>query len=278
VPAPDPAPIIDDPGDVPSPLEGEGQDGGADQHGVGSLPLHPDPPPPGGRGRSSHAELSLPRRFLAAALAFVVRCLAATLRVVVVGPEPPANGRSTVFAFLHGSQVGLLRYPRPSRTAVLASLSRDGALQARVLASLGFDVVRGSSSRGGDAGLVALVRAVKRGAAAAIAVDGPRGPRGAVKPGALFVARATAGVVVPVACAASSCLRLRRSWDHFAIPAPWSRVVLVRGAPIEIPAARAAGEGAGGGLEPARLRLEQELAGLTEQAERVLRGDSNGGA
>lgn len=220
---------------------------------------------------------SLLRRLLAALLALAVRCLAATLRVVLVGPEPPVGGRPVVFAFLHGSQLGLLRYPRPARTVVLASLSRDGALQARVLASLGFDVVRGSSSRGGDAGLVALVRAVRRGAAAAVAVDGPRGPRGVVKPGALFVARATAGVVVPVACAASRCLRLRRSWDHFAIPAPWSRVVIVCGEPVEVAAARGpAGEGREG-LEPTRLCLERALAGLTAQAERIVRGEHGAG-
>lgn len=242
-------------------------------------------PPNGGRNASSPPlpvgggeALPFFRRLLAFVLSLVVRCLVATLRVDLVGPEPPPGGRPLVFAFLHGSQVGLLRFPRPARTTVLASLSRDGALQARVLASLGFEVVRGSSSRGGDAGLVALVRAVKRGAAAAIAVDGPRGPRGVVKPGALFVARATRGVVVPVACAASRCLRLRRSWDHFAIPAPWSRVAIVRGAPVDVAAARGApGEG-GEGLEPARLALEQELARLTDQAERVLRGGSQGGA
>jgi hypothetical protein len=206
----------------------------------------------------------------------VVRALVSTLRVVLVDPELP-SARPTVYAFLHGRQVGLLGYPRPRRVAVLASLSRDGDLQTRILSSLGFEVVRGSSSRGADAGLVALVRAVRGGASAAVAVDGPRGPRGVVKPGALFVARAAGGAVVPVSYAASRCLRLTRSWDHFVIPAPWSRVVVVRGTPIEVTLDRATEAVAGEErLEAARQRLERELTELTERAEGLARSGNRG--
>ena len=59
-------------------------------------------------------------------------------------------------------------------------------MQARALALQGLRVVRGSSSRGGARGLAALGRRMKRDRAdAAFAVDGPRGPYGVVKPGAM---------------------------------------------------------------------------------------------
>jgi lysophospholipid acyltransferase (LPLAT)-like uncharacterized protein len=135
---------------------------------------------------------------------------------------------------LHGSQWPLLAWRRRRRTVVLVSLSRDGAMQARALALQGLRVVRGSSSRGGARGLAAIVRAMKReGADAAFAVDGPRGPYGVVKPGAIAAARATGGVVVPISGAIERGLVLKRAWDRFAIAWPFTRVTVTLRAPID---------------------------------------------
>jgi lysophospholipid acyltransferase (LPLAT)-like uncharacterized protein len=95
-----------------------------------------------------------------------------------------------VLSFFHGTQWPLLAWRRRRPTLVMVSHSADGAMQARALALLGFRVVRGSSSRGGARGLAAIVRAMRRGGVdAAFAVDGPRGPDGAVKPGAARAGR-----------------------------------------------------------------------------------------
>jgi hypothetical protein len=198
-------------------------------------------------------------------LPFLVRWLARTLRVRVAGPLPDPS-RPHVYAFLHGRQLGLLRYPRPGSVVVLSSLSRDGSLQARVLGSLGFDVARGSTTRGGDAGLLSVVRAVRRGASAALAVDGPRGPSGEVKPGALFVAQAAGALVVPVTTSAASSLRLSGTWDGFTVPLPWSRVLITRGEAFAVPTG--AGRGA---VEEGRARLEQTLRELTATADASMR-------
>jgi lysophospholipid acyltransferase (LPLAT)-like uncharacterized protein len=73
----------------------------------------------------------------------------------------------------------------------LASQSRDGSLIAGVLERQGFGVVRGSSSRGGVAGLAAMARALKPGQAVGLTFDGPKGPPLQAKKGiGLLAARA----------------------------------------------------------------------------------------
>ncbi|HXX66583.1 MAG TPA: DUF374 domain-containing protein, partial [Polyangiaceae bacterium] len=114
------------------------------------------------------------------------------------------------------------------------SWSRDGDIGARALSLQGLLVVRGSSSRGGARGLAALVRVMRRERAdAAFAVDGPRGPLGSVKKGALVAARATGGVVVPIAGAVRSGLVLPRTWDRYVLAWPFTRVDVALGRPID---------------------------------------------
>ncbi len=186
----------------------------------------------------------------------VVRVLSWTYRVRFEGPLPPAN-RPRIFAFHHGRQLGLFRHERDRRVAVLSSLSRDGRLQARILRRLGFEVVDGSSSRGGARGLAGLVRAVRQGLDAAFAVDGPKGPRGAVKPGVVFLARRTGGAIVPVCASARHALRFSRAWDHYLLPLPFSRVVVRRAPAIDVPPHAADAE-----VESVRAGLETALAAL----------------
>jgi lysophospholipid acyltransferase (LPLAT)-like uncharacterized protein len=176
------------------------------------------------------------RTLLGVLLGLVARVWLATLRVHVVAH--PALGdvedRPWVLAFWHGTQWPLLAWRRRRETVVLVSLSRDGTMQARALALQGLRVVRGSSSRGGARGLAALVRTMKReGADAAFAVDGPRGPRGIVKSGAVVAARLADAVIVPMGGAVRRGVVLRRAWDRFAIAWPFTRVDVVLGSPVD---------------------------------------------
>lgn len=114
--------------------------------------------------------------------------------------------------------------------------------------------------------MMALIRSVRAGASAAIAVDGPKGPPGLVKGGVVYLASAVRTQIVPISCAASRAISLRRSWDRFIVPLPWSRVVVVRGEPIELER-RARPES----IEPARQQLQGELERTTAEAERLAR-------
>jgi lysophospholipid acyltransferase (LPLAT)-like uncharacterized protein len=199
------------------------------------------------------------RAALGVLLGAIARVWLATLRVrVLLDPALERTGdRPWVLAFWHGTQWPLLAWRRRRPTVVLVSLSRDGALQSRALALQGFRVIRGSTSCGGARGLAALVRAMKREAAdAAFAVDGPRGPLGVVKGGAVVAARATGAVLVPIAGAVRSGIVMRRAWDRFAIAWPFTRVDIALGSPID----PVASGDARAEVEVALVRLNAELA------------------
>lgn len=165
---------------------------------------------------------------------WLLRLLRLTWRVRLHGPKPDVGANSLVYCFWHGRQAGLLAYPRLRPLAVLSSLSRDGALQTRILTRLGLMVLRGSSSRGGAAGLKALVRVMRDGADAAFAVDGPRGPLHRVKPGAVLAAQRSGATLVPITSRASRAWVFDKAWDHYHLPKPFARVEITRGAPITV--------------------------------------------
>lgn len=205
------------------------------------------------------------RTFALAALGFVlgavVRLWLRTLRLVIA--EDPAlaavRARPWVLCFHHGRQFPLLGWRRRRPTVVLVSHSRDGTIQSRVMRVLGLSVVRGSSSRGGARGLAGLVRLMRAEHDGAFAVDGPRGPIGEVKEGALLAARATGAVLVPASGASARARVLDRAWDRFLLPLPFSRARVVLGAPIEPT------------HEDARVMLERALFALNDEADRCVR-------
>jgi lysophospholipid acyltransferase (LPLAT)-like uncharacterized protein len=159
--------------------------------------------------------------------ASLVSALLSTTRVLRIGTENferfRQRGTPVIFVFWHGNLLPLVHYHRDERIVVLVSEHADGERTARILAHRGFGTVRGSSTRGGVRGLRALVRAARAGRDLALTPDGPRGPRGELKPGALAVARMTGLPIVPLAVAASPAWRLQ-SWDGFMIPKPFARV------------------------------------------------------
>ena len=168
---------------------------------------------------------TLRRRLLAWGIALLVRGWIATLRVRQQGTVEGA----AVLAFWHGEQLALLRARPRARLIAPISVSRDGRLQARVMRRFGIDDAPGSSSRGGLGAARALLRALRAGAVALIAVDGPRGPAGVAKAGAVFLSQRAGVPLRPVAVAAARAWRLRRAWDQFALPLPFTRVIVVFG-------------------------------------------------
>jgi len=93
-----------------------------------------------------------------------------------------------------------------------------------------------------------------------ITVDGPRGPRGYVKGGALAVSRKTGAWIIPVCVAYSRAWKLR-SWDEMLVPKPFASAVVRYGVPFRVPS--------DGDVDFFRDRLESELAEMEDWAESV---------
>jgi len=132
-------------------------------------------------------------------------------------------GQPIMFVFWHGQLLPLIHYHRHEGIVVLVSEHDDGEYVTRVIRRNGFGTVRGSSTRGGGKGLKGLVRAARQGRDLAVTPDGPTGPPGVFKPGALAAAQMAGLPVVPISVTASAGWRFR-SWDGFLVPRPLSAI------------------------------------------------------
>ena len=117
---------------------------------------------------------------------------------------------------------------------------------------------RGSSRRGGNAAMRAVVRAARGGSNIAMTPDGPTGPPRIAKDGVIFAARMSGLPIIPVTFAAKRTKRLR-SWDRMIVPLPFSRAIFLYGEPLAI-----ARDDDG---EEARKKLEMAMNELADEAE-----------
>jgi lysophospholipid acyltransferase (LPLAT)-like uncharacterized protein len=127
-----------------------------------------------------------------------------------------------IFPFWHRCVLGAAWIFRHRKLAVLTSRSLDGEFIARVIHRMGYIPVRGSSSRGGQRGLLEMRTFVMNGGGAAFTIDGPRGPRYVAKRGPVLLARTT-GVPITAFYVAMENALVLNTWDSFMIPKPFSR-------------------------------------------------------
>ncbi len=153
---------------------------------------------------------------------------------------------------------------RPKRAHVLVSRHRDGQFIGDVIGRFDLDVVHGSSSRGGAAGMMSLARLLERGNVAAITPDGPRGPRRVAAPGVAQIAALSGVAVIPCA-AATTRRRLLPSWDRMLLPLPFGRGAVAVRAPVVV-----ARDEAGAAL--ARIASGMDEAGAIADAWVAARG------
>jgi len=178
-----------------------------------------------------------------------------------LGPGP------LLFALWHGDYFPIYHYARQSRLYIVVSRSPDGEILARILSAAGYRTVRGSTSRGATRAMVDLANVVKGGADAAVAVDGPRGPRDVAKPGIVLLAKLTRCPIIPLGAALSRYVQFP-SWDRFRLPIPPSRAVAIAGAPIQVPA-----DASRDLIETRRAELQASLLSLREEAQESLATD-----
>lgn len=160
-----------------------------------------------------------------------VRALGCTWRVRVDGHHEIAP---RIYALLHGNLLLPAFRLRRSRAAVMISRHADGELIASAVRRLGFVPVRGSSTRGAALAMHELLR--DHGDRPwVVTPDGPKGPRGSVKPGLIRFAAAAGRPIQPLVGAARPA-KVFGSWDGFTLPWPLARVVVHFGEPMPVPA------------------------------------------
>jgi lysophospholipid acyltransferase (LPLAT)-like uncharacterized protein len=201
-------------------------------------------------------------------VALLLRLVGMTLRFEVIAEPgavpatPPAKG---IFCFWHRCTLPCAWYFRKFRCSILISQSYDGELIARTLGRLGFNAVRGSSSRGGAAGLWALKNVIADGMPTVFTTDGPRGPIYETKMGPVKLAQVT-GAQIGSFYLLPERAWVANSWDRFLVPKPFSRVVVSWGRAVDAPPTEAGAEA----LEAKRLELQATMDRIRRNAELYL--------
>lgn len=172
-------------------------------------------------------------------------------------PRPALRkaGIPYVYSVLHAQQLAAATCGDRG-TAAMVSQSQDGAYVALGLKAVGITPIRGSSRRrgqdkGGLSALVNLIKHVRSGKPAYLAVDGPRGPRNRAHKGIAVLSQKSGGVVLNVVVVPSRRWIIKKSWDRLQIPWPFCRVDTYFAPPIS--------PVVGESVEAYRRRIEESL-------------------
>jgi len=155
------------------------------------------------------------------------------------------------------------------RAKVLVSRHRDGEINARAAEKLGIGTIRGSGAhdggfhKGGAAAFSEMLEALKDGYNVAMTADIPKVARIAGL-GVVKLAQLSGRPIYAGAIASHRRIELN-NWDRSAINLPFSRMGLVAGGPIYVPA-----DADDATLEAARQRLESELNRVTARAYEIV--------
>jgi lysophospholipid acyltransferase (LPLAT)-like uncharacterized protein len=161
----------------------------------------------------------------------MIKMLAGTWRFHQTGLEPWKP--PFIFVLWHSRILPLLALHRRQGVVLLISRHRDGEYLADLAEGWGYRSVRGSTRRGGEVGLLGIVRALQSGAVVAMTPDGPRGPRERVQPGAVAAAQHAGVPIVAVGARTTSAWYLR-SWDRMCIPKPFAALDVRYAGPLHI--------------------------------------------
>ncbi len=144
------------------------------------------------------------------------------LHIIRVRVRGQIISEPAVYIFWHSQMLSGWRIFKGRNFTALVSQSNDGEMLNRLLEKWNYNVIRGSSSKGGKEALGAVIDLVRNGTSAVITPDGPRGPAHEIKNGPLLISLSCNVPVIPVRITYSRKLTLKRSWDRFQIPLPFS--------------------------------------------------------
>jgi hypothetical protein len=170
----------------------------------------------------------------------LIRLYALTFRLTVENEEEwlsfIKNGGRVLLCTWHQQFFSAIRYFQNYKQyapGLMISRSVDGDFIAAVASRTGWRTARGSSSKGGKSAMMQVISHLKETGLAAHILDGPRGPIGKVKAGALSIALAADAVIVPFYVSADRAWYFN-SWDKFFIPKPFAKVTLKYGQMIHL--------------------------------------------
>jgi lysophospholipid acyltransferase (LPLAT)-like uncharacterized protein len=208
-------------------------------------------------------------RVLAATARLYFRLVKTEVHLTQPLTSPYEKKGETVYLYClwHHSILCAIFCGRCDRLAGLVSRHADGSFVADTMECIGLRPIRGSNRRGGAAAMKEMLDATAE-LDIAIATDGPRGPHEVVKEGIIFLASHSGRPIMPTGVAASRAWKPWLKWTYLTIPRPFSRAVMVGGAPFWVPANLNRDE-----REVYRQKLQVEMDRLLDIANRIAAGE-----
>lgn len=176
---------------------------------------------------------------IAAVVSAALRAIGPTIRFETLGAWQVdalhARDERHIAAFWHRCIFPAIWYYRGRGIVVMNTTNFDGQWTRRVIEGVGFGTAQGSSTRGGLRGLMDMSRRLDAGEDVAFTIDGPRGPRYIAKPGPVILARRSGQPIILFHIGVENGRTLEKTWDHFQIPSPFTRAIIVMAPPIYVP-------------------------------------------
>lgn len=170
-------------------------------------------------------------------LHFSINVLCSTIRISFVNRNAvdrlEQEGKNYILAFWHGTMLLPWYLNGGKKFAALISKSKDGDLLNKLLKRWDYNVIRGSSSTGGEVALGIMVDFAKNNNSIAITPDGPRGPAFKLKAGAVVTAKKSGLPLVLVGIGFKN-KKLLKSWDSFQVPIFFTKANAVYSEPIYV--------------------------------------------
>ncbi|NQV36722.1 MAG: lysophospholipid acyltransferase family protein [Candidatus Marinimicrobia bacterium] len=143
-----------------------------------------------------------------------------------------AEKKSVIIACWHGRLLMPVMYFANRNYYALAGTHADAELISQIASRIGWQMIRGSSSEGGQDAFKNIVRSLKNsGSVVYITPDGPKGPALEPKSGTIRAAQITNSVILPVGAQSTRHWGFT-NWDTFFVAKPFSKIEMVIGEPI----------------------------------------------
>lgn len=184
-----------------------------------------------------HSKASPLKRAFIFALAFFVKIFYLlyfyTLRIQVVNPQwshPLLRDFNVIYVCWHSKSFLLIPFGYGWPVAILTLLDDRNLFLDRLLRFLAYKTVPVTSEARATIRLKRYLEKDK--IHVLLAVDGPVGPRGIVRPGAEFLSRETGRPIVVMRVEYERSFRIQSRWDQYEVPYPFTRSKVTLNEPI----------------------------------------------
>jgi len=162
-----------------------------------------------------------------------------TLRFEIEGSgwldELKKKGKNVLFAVWHQATFVMFYLYRDQKACIVTTPEIRGRVLGKVAEWMGYQNITlplAKEKLDAARGFAKLLKLVRKGYDAVIAVDGPNGPLYEVKPGATYLSTKGNLSIIPVGVKAPWKLTFFWRWDKYFVPLPFSKVQVKLGQPI----------------------------------------------